>query len=88
MARVKRSWTDDERVQRREQQRELVRKSIEQLRSSEGWRSWLKARARFRSYSTLIWSRSCRRGSAVRFERWRHVIDGVQPFDGCALQSV
>ncbi len=51
MARVRRSWTDEEREQRREQQRELVRTSIEQLRSSEGWRSWLKARARFRSYS-------------------------------------
>src|SRR5450755_5023895 len=51
MAKAKRSLTEQEREQRRAQQRELTRASIEQLRSSDGWRSWLKARARFRSYS-------------------------------------
>jgi hypothetical protein len=33
------------------EQRELVVASIEQLRSSDGWRVYLEARARFRSYS-------------------------------------
>jgi hypothetical protein len=32
-------------------QRELVRASIEQLRASDGWQAYLKARSRFRSYS-------------------------------------
>ena len=51
MAKAKRSLTEQEREQRRAQQRDLTRASIEQLRSSDGWRSWLRARARFRSYS-------------------------------------
>jgi hypothetical protein len=53
--------SDIEREQRRSEQRELVRASIEQLRSSEGWRAWLAARARFRSYGLLIWSAGCLR---------------------------
>jgi len=51
MAKAKRWLTEHEREQRRAQQRELARASIEQLRSSDGWRAYLKARARFRSYS-------------------------------------
>jgi N-terminal domain of anti-restriction factor ArdC len=51
MAKHKGPLSDIEREQRRCEQRELVRASIEQLRSSEGWRAWLAARARFRSYS-------------------------------------
>jgi len=43
--------SDEEREQRRAEQRELVRASVEQLRSSEGWRAYLKARSRFRVYS-------------------------------------
>jgi hypothetical protein len=43
--------TEEQREQRRAQQRELVVASIEQLRSSDGWRAYLNARARFRSYS-------------------------------------
>ena len=50
MAKHTRTLTDEEREQRRAQQRELVRASIEQLRSSDGWQAYLKARARFRSY--------------------------------------
>ena len=51
MAKHRRALTDQEREQRQAQQRELVRASIEQLRSSDGWRAYLKARARFRNYS-------------------------------------
>jgi antirestriction protein ArdC len=43
--------TEEQREQRRAEQRELVVASIEQLRSSDGWRAYLAARARFRSYS-------------------------------------
>jgi N-terminal domain of anti-restriction factor ArdC len=43
--------TEERREQRRAEQRELVIASIEQLRSSDGWRAYLNARARFRSYS-------------------------------------
>jgi len=51
MARNRRALSDAEREQRRAQQRELVVASIEQLRSSDGWRAYLEARTRFRSYS-------------------------------------
>ena len=51
MAKHRRTLTDEEREQRHGEQRELVRASIEQLRSSDGWQAYLKARARFRSYS-------------------------------------
>ena len=51
MAKHKRTLTDEEREQRRAEQRELVRASVEQLRSSDGWQAYLKVRARFHSYS-------------------------------------
>jgi antirestriction protein ArdC len=43
--------SDAEREQRRAEQRELVRASIEQLRSSDGWQAYLKARRRLHTYS-------------------------------------
>ena len=54
MAKDKRTLSDQEREQRRAEQRELVRASIEQLRSSEGWQAYLKVRSRFHSYSVII----------------------------------
>jgi hypothetical protein len=48
---TKHRLTDEEREARHAQQRELVTASIEQLRSSDGWRRYLKTRATFRSYS-------------------------------------
>ena len=45
MAKPRRALTDQEREQRRAEQRELVRASVEQLRSSDGWRSYLKGAA-------------------------------------------
>lgn len=51
MAKKRPVLTDEQREQRRAEQRELVIASIEQLRTSDGWRAHLNARARFRSYS-------------------------------------
>jgi len=51
MGKPPRTLSEAEREQRRAAQRELMRASVEQLRSSDGWQSYLKARARFRSYS-------------------------------------
>jgi hypothetical protein len=44
MAKTRRPFTDEERDARRAAQRELVRASIEQLRSSDGWQGYLNAR--------------------------------------------
>jgi hypothetical protein len=43
--------TDQQRAERRARERELVRDSVERLRSSDGWQQWLRTRSRFRSYS-------------------------------------
>ena len=43
--------TDDDRAERRENERRLVKHAVEQLRSSEGWQAWLTARSRFHGYS-------------------------------------
>ena len=56
MAKHKRTLSDEEREQRRAEQRELVRASIEQLRSSDGWQAYLKVRSRF--HSLLVAERS------------------------------
>ncbi len=53
--------TKEQREQRRAELRELVVASIEQLRSSNGWRAYLTARACFRSYSVAIWRGRCHR---------------------------
>jgi antirestriction protein ArdC len=51
MATTKTPLSDQEREQRRIQQREMVTASVEQLRSSAGWRRYLATRQAFRSYS-------------------------------------
>jgi hypothetical protein len=51
MAKRRPVLTEEQRAQRRAEQRELVVASIEQPRSSSGWRAYLAGRARFRSYS-------------------------------------
>ena len=51
MPKTRRALTPQERERRRAEQRELVRASIEQLRTSDGWQAYLKARRRFPSYS-------------------------------------
>jgi antirestriction protein ArdC len=64
--------TDEQREERRTQQRKLITASIEQLRSSDGWRAYLKTRAAFRSYSPrnllLI---LCQRPSATQVAGFR-----------------
>ena len=44
MGKDKRTVSDQEREQRHAEQRELVRASIEQLRTSDGWQAYLRAR--------------------------------------------
>ena len=51
MTRTRTPVSDEEREQRHARQRELVTASIEQLRTSEGWQSYLKTRGAFRAYS-------------------------------------
>jgi hypothetical protein len=48
---TKRKYTEEEREAARERERKLIKESVEQLRASEGWTSWLKARSKFRVYS-------------------------------------
>jgi hypothetical protein len=50
----RRPLTNPERDQRRAAQRQLVTAAVEQLRSSEGWRGYLRARRHFHDYSPLI----------------------------------
>lgn len=57
MAKYRHNLTDEQRAQLRAEQRQLVRASVEQLRSSDGWRAYLSARARFPSYSAFILGR-------------------------------
>ncbi len=48
-----RRLTDGERAERRRADREFSRRAVEQLRSSEGWQSWLAVRRHFRRYSMI-----------------------------------
>lgn len=43
--------TEEEREAKRETERAMVKDSIEQLRSSEGWQNWLRSRSKFHHYS-------------------------------------
>lgn len=47
----KRALNAEERAKRRGAERDRMRTAIEELKTSEGWRRWLRARAAFRSYS-------------------------------------
>jgi antirestriction protein ArdC len=53
MPKSKPALSEAERAERRRADREFAKRAVEQLQSSEGWRSWLAARARFRSYSLM-----------------------------------
>ena len=69
-----RQLTDEEREQRRAEQRALITASVEQLRSSDGWRAYLRARRTFRSYSTgnvlLIVSQHDTASRVAGFRAW------------------
>ena len=43
--------TPEERAVRRDQDRERIASAVRELRTSDGWRAWLNARARFHRYS-------------------------------------
>jgi antirestriction protein ArdC len=43
--------TEAERAERRERERRLMAEAVERLRSSEGWRRWLRVRRHFHGYS-------------------------------------
>jgi len=47
----KHQLSDEERAERRRADREYAREAVEQLRSSEGWRRWLRTRRHFHAYS-------------------------------------
>ena len=74
--------TPDGREQRRAEQRELVRASIEQLRTSDGWQAYLKARRRFSSYSwrnvLLILSQHPTAHHVAGFRKWLELGYAVQ----------
>ena len=73
-ARTRRPLTDQEREQRRAEQRELVVRSIGQLRTTDGWQAYLKARRQFRSYSwrnvLLIYMQHPTAGCVAGFHAW------------------
>ncbi|MGH2868775.1 MAG: ArdC-like ssDNA-binding domain-containing protein [Solirubrobacteraceae bacterium] len=76
MAKYRRPVSDEEREQRRAEQRELVRLSIEQLRSSDGWQSYLRARAHFRCYSPRnVLMILCQHPTAIRVAGFRAWLD-------------
>jgi antirestriction protein ArdC len=64
----------DEREERRAHERELVRASIEQLRTSDGWQAYLNGRRRFSSYSwrnvLLIASQHATATQVAGFRKW------------------
>src|SRR5437879_536157 len=72
----RKTYSPEQRAERREQERQLVAQAVEQLRSSEGWQSWLATRSRFHKYSfgnqLLI---SLQRPSAVRVAGFRAWLD-------------
>jgi hypothetical protein len=70
----RRQLTDEERAERRERDREYARKAVEQLRSSEGWKAWLTARASFDGHSLgnqlLIAMQRPRATRVAGFQAW------------------
>lgn len=50
----RRPLTDAEREQRRPQDRQTAMAAVEVLKSSDGWRAWLRVRRRFHTYTPVI----------------------------------
>lgn len=63
-----------ERAERRERERRLMAEAVEQLRSSEGWRRWLRVRRSFHTYSfhnQLLIALQCPEATRVAgFRKW------------------
>ena len=51
MPKVQEHLTEDARAERRRADREFARQAVEQLRSSQGWQTWLATRRHFHRYS-------------------------------------
>jgi antirestriction protein ArdC len=66
--------TDEERAERRERDRRQMREAVEALRTSEGWRRWLKVRRHFHGYSfhnQLLIAMQCPQATRVAgFRSW------------------
>jgi hypothetical protein len=52
--------SEQERAQRRQADRERLKRAAEELLCSEGWARWVRVRASFHSYSAVIWDARCR----------------------------
>ena len=48
---TRRRFSDQERAERRERDRQYAQRAVEQLRSTDGWQQWLRTRASFHGYS-------------------------------------
>ncbi len=66
--------TEEERAERRAAEREQMRKAVEALRTSEGWRRWLEVRRHFHTYSfhnQLMIAMQCPEATRVAgFRKW------------------
>ncbi|WP_324908410.1 ArdC-like ssDNA-binding domain-containing protein [Baekduia sp.] len=66
--------TEAERQERREADRHRAAQAVEALKSSEGWRSWLRARSKFHNYSfanQLLIAMQCPEATYVTgFRKW------------------
>jgi antirestriction protein ArdC len=66
--------SEGERAERRAAEREQMRRAVEALRTSEGWRRWLKVRRHFHGYSfhnQLLIAVQCPEATRVAgFRRW------------------
>jgi antirestriction protein ArdC len=71
---ARRALTDEERAARQQRQREIVERSVEQLRTSAGWQQWLRTRKAFRRYSLrnqLLIAAQCETATHVAgFRKW------------------
>lgn len=70
----RRAPSDSERAERRAAEREQMRRAVEALRTSEGWRRWLKVRRHFHDYSfhnQLLIAMQCPGATRVAgFRKW------------------
>lgn len=70
-----RRLTEQERAERRERDRQYARQAVEALRSSDGWKQWLRTRAAFHTYSLgnqlLIAMQHPTASAVAGFRAWR-----------------
>ena len=78
---TRRRLTDDERAQRRAQDRERLEQAARDLLTNDGWRRWVRVRARngLARYSLIIWRANVLVGKGSGGLRRRHVTNGGAP---------